>query len=101
MSLIFIIQNGLIYIFVSTLNNSVIKKTITYKYYAIHYEVGVAVVIYKIPRDFPTKDEIIENCYNIADVIAGTKHDYSVFSKYSTEGILYDHDDMMKGIPYK
>lgn len=63
-------------------------------------ELGIAVVNYKIPRDFHTKDQIIENCYNIADIIKGTKKGYPgldliVFPEYSTEGILYDHDDMM------
>ncbi|MBD5807092.1 aliphatic amidase [Lactobacillus sp. 0.1XD8-4] len=63
-------------------------------------EVGTAVVNYKIPRNFHSQQQILDNCHNIADIIAGTKKAYPgldliIFPEYSTEGILYDHNDMM------
>lgn len=62
--------------------------------------VGVAVVSYPI-KTHHSKEAIIENCHNIADVVAGVKKglpglDLIIFPEYSTQGVLYDHDEMME-----
>jgi len=61
--------------------------------------VGVMVVNYRMPR-FHKKQEIIDNCKEIAEYMEGAKigHpglDLIIFPEYSTEGILYDPDECM------